>query len=362
MENKGYLLLEDGTLMEGILRGAQVDAVAELVFSTSVVGYMDALTDPRYDGQILLQTFPVIGNYGVVPLSDPTAKPCLKGYIAREICDEPCNFRCEGKLNDWLVANGIPCLTDVDTRALTRRLRDNGVMKAAILTKKPDDLAAALAMVRAAKGAAAPAEHSCTEVIPAQGKGMHHVALWDLGAVGAVQQELESRGCIVSRVPADISAEQLLALKPDGVLLSDGAGDPAVNEAIVGQIRELCRKHIPVMGIGLGHQLLALSQGGGTVKLKFGHRGGNQPVKDLKTGLNYLTAQNKGYAVDVNNLPENASLRFINANDGACEGLDYVDMPAFSVQFTPEVTGGPLDTRFLYERFIALIGGNKECR
>lgn len=359
MEKKGYLLLEDGTLFEGVLRGAQKEAAAELVFLTSVVGYMDTLTDPSYEGQILVQTFPAIGNYGVVPLDNP-AEPKLAGYVVRELCDEPSNFRCQGTLDAFLREKGVTCLTGVDTRAITRRLRDNGVMKAAILCEKPEDISASVAALKANAVKADP--KGCEEIVPAAKGGKYNVALWDFGAKGGIQAELEARGCAVTCVPADATADMIAELNPDGVVISNGAGDPAECVNAINELRELCHKRIPTMGIGLGHQLLALSQNGGTVKLAYGHRGGNQPIKDLRTGTNYITTQNHGYAVDKDNLPDNATLRFINCNDGTCEGVDYSDMPAFSVQFMPAISGGPLDTRFLFERFIALMGGNKECR
>lgn len=359
MEKKGYLLLEDGTLYEGVLRGAQKEAAAELVFLTSVVGYMDTLTDPAYEGQILVQTFPAIGNYGVIPLDNP-AKPRLAGYVVRELCDEPSNFRCQGKLDDFLRDNGVTCLTGVDTRAISRRIRDNGVMKAAILCEKPEDIAAAVENLKTNAVKVMP--KGCEEIVPAVREGKYSVALWDFGAKDALKAELEARGCAVTCVPADSTADIIAEMNPDGVVITGGAGNPADCVNAVNELRELCHKRIPTMGVGLGHQLLALSQNGGTVKLPYGHRGGNQPIKDLRTGMNYITTQNHGYAVDNDNLPDNATLRFINCNDGTCEGLDYSDMPAFSVQFMPQQSGGPLDTRFLFERFIALMGGNKECR
>lgn len=193
-------------------------------------------------------------------------------------------------------------------------------------------------------------------------EGTYHVVLWDFGAKANIRRELEKRGCHVTTVNADATCEEILALKPDGIMLSNGPGDPADNVGIIEQLRELCTHRIPTFGICLGHQLLALSQGATTSKLKYGHRGANQPAKDVKTGLSYMTSQNHGYAVDSATLPANASLRFVNGNDGTCEGVDYTDMPAFSVQFHPEAAGGPLDTRFLFDRFIALMGGNKVCR
>lgn len=362
MEKKGYLLLEDGSMFEGCLRGAQKEAMAELVFNTSVVGYMETLTDTSYAGQIVVQTFPCIGNYGVIPRDADCPKPVLSGYVVRELCEEPCNFRSTGKLDDYLAEQGITCLTGVDTRALTRKLRDKGIMNAAILAEKPEDKEEIVAKLKTMGFHPSVMESSCKEVQPARTKGMHNVVLWDFGAKASCQVELEKRGCAVTCVPACTSAVEIMALKPDGVLLSNGAGDPNDNEDIIREIAFLCKESLPVMGIGLGHQLLALSQGGKTIKLQYGHRGGNQPVKDVVTGLSYISSQNHGFAVDHEALPENAVLRFVNRNDGTCEGVDYADMPAFSVQFQPEPCGGPMDTRFLFDRFIALMGGNKECR
>jgi len=361
MEKKGYLLLADGSLYEGELHGAQTEAKAELVFTTGVVGYMETLTDPVYEGQIVVQTFPCIGNYGVIPFEGEVPKPRLSGYVVRELCDQPSNFRCEGMLEDYLKAEGVTCLVGVDTRAVARRLRDHGVMNAAILTEKPADIAAAAAELAKLNVQPDVTAASCQETIPAQGKSLHHVVLWDFGAKAGILGELEKRNCTVTIVPATATAAEIVALQPDGVMLTDGAGDPAVNVGIISELQALCQRDIPVFGIGLGHQLLALSQGGRTIKLPYGHRGGNQPIRDVKMGVNYITSQNHGYAVDMDSLPANASVRFVNCNDGTCEGLEY-DMPCFSVQFMPEACGGPHDTRFLFDRFIALMGGNKECR
>lgn len=362
MSKKGYLLLANGQLFEGKLRGAEKSVMAELVFNTAMTGYMETLTDPSYAGQIVIQTFPAIGNYGVIPPDFESDAPRLSGYIVRELCDEPNNFRCVGKLNDFLVERGIPCLTGVDTRALTRILRSEGVMNAAILTEKPENLDEVTAQLKALAFHPSVQAATCKEVLPAKGQGRYHVVLWDFGAKANIERELEKRGCAVTCVPADTTCEEILSLNPDGVMISNGPGDPQDNVAAISELQALCRHGIPLFGICLGHQLMALSQGGATVKLKYGHRGGNQPAKDVKTGLSYMTSQNHGFAVDLDSLPENASLRFINGNDGTCEGIDYVDMPAFSVQFHPEACGGPLDTRFLFDRFIALMGGNKGCR
>lgn len=362
MSRKGYLVLATGQLYEGTLMGAERPVMAELVFTTGVVGYLETITDPCYRGQIVIQTFPSIGNYGVIPEDIEDAKPELSGYVVREMCDAPSNFRCKGKLEDYLREEGVPVLTGVDTRSLARQIRLSGVMNAAILPEKPENLDEIVQQLRSLPFHPSLEDVTCDAVQPAGEKGLHHVVLWDFGAKANTQRELEKRGCRVTVVPASTSAEEILRLNPDGILLSNGPGDPADNVSVISELQELCRHRIPTFGIGLGHQLLALSQGASTVKLKYGHRGANQPIEDVKTGLCYLTSQNHGFAVDADTLFQGASLRFINRNDGTCEGIDYIDMPAFSVQFQPDVNGGPVDTEFLFDRFIALMGGNKKCR
>lgn len=367
MEKKGYLLLADGQLYEGVLRGAAKASTGEAVFLTSVVGYMDTLTDPAYAGQIVVQTFPQIGNYGVVPEADLDVAPSLAGYVCRELCDAPSNFRCQGTLEDYLVQHGIPCLTDVDTRAITRRLRDKGVMNAAILTEKPVDVAAAAAEL-AAQVIPAETETGVEDIVPAEKPGKFNVVLWDMGAKADTVQQLEKRGCAVTLVPANVTAEAIAALNPDGVVITNGAGDPEDDRDVADEIAKLLEnKHLPMMGIGLGHQLIAISLGAEIRKLPFGHRGGNQPIEDVRTGVCGITSQNHGYEVDKDSLPANASLRYINRNDGSCEGIDYLDMPVFTVQFQPALTGGihngtKIGTHTLFDRFTALMGGNKECR
>ena len=367
MEKIGYLLLADGQLYEGVLRGAAKASTGEAVFLTSVVGYMDTLTDPAYAGQIVVQTFPQIGNYGVVPEADLAVAPSLAGYVCRELCDTPSNFRCQGTLEDYLVQHGVTCLTDVDTRAITRRLRDKGVMNAAILTEKPADIAAAAAEL-AAMTIGVETETGVEDIVPAEKPGKYNVVLWDMGAKADTVAQLEKRGCAVTLVPANVTAEAVAALNPDGVVVCNGAENPAEYRDVAEEIAKLLEnKHLPVMGIGLGHQLIAASQGAEICKLPYGHRGGNQPIEDVKTGACGITSQNHGYEVDKDSLPANASLRYINRNDGSCEGIDYLDMPVFSVQFQPAMTGGihngaKIGTHTLFDRFTALMGGNKECR
>ena len=360
---KGYLLLANGQLYEGTLMGAAKPVMAELVFTTAMTGYLETLTDPSYEGEIVIQTFPTIGNYGVIPEDFESPRPRLSAYIVRELCDEPSNFRCQGKLDDYLKAQGIPCLTGVDTRALTRVIRNAGVMNAALLTEKPENPEEICAQLKVLPFHPSIQDVTCDGVQPAKKRGIHNVVLWDFGAKANIQRELEKRGCAVTVVPASATAQEILNLNPDGLMLSNGPGDPAEPVEVIENLRHIFELGIPTFGICLGHQLSALAAGAKTMKLKYGHRGANQPVTDFESGRTFITSQNHGYAVVGDELPaEMGEVAQVNANDGTCEGVDYTDMPAFSVQFHPEACGGPLDTRFLFDRFIAMMGGNKECR
>ncbi len=352
MEQKAYLVLENGTVLEGKRFGAEADVTGEIVFTTAMTGYLETLTDPSYYGQIVVQTFPLIGNYGVIPSDFESAAPCLKAYIVREWCQDPSNFRSEGVLDAFLKSAGIVGLYDIDTRALTRIIREAGVMNAQIVSsrEKADREALKRYTVAGAVNAV-----SCREPVPPAAEGTRNVVLWDFGAKANIRRELEKRGCAVTTVPASATAEAIAAMKPDGVMLSNGPGDPAENTGIIEELAKLCKTGIPLFGICLGHQLLALSQGAETVKLKYGHRGANQPVRDTETGRVYITSQNHGYAVVGDSLPAGARLSFVNANDGTAEGVVYDNMPAFSVQFHPEACGGPLDTGFLFDRFMENI-------
>ncbi len=352
MEQKAYLVLENGTVLEGKRFGAEADVTGEIVFTTAMTGYLETLTDPSYYGQIVVQTFPLIGNYGVIPSDFESAAPCLKAYIVREWCQDPSNFRSEGVLDAFLKSAGIVGLYDIDTRALTRIIREAGVMNAQIVSsrEKADREALKRYTVAGAVNAV-----SCREPVPPAAEGTRNVVLWDFGAKANIRRELEKRGCAVTTVPASATAEAIAAMKPDGVMLSNGPGDPAENTGIIEELAKLCKTGIPLFGICLGHQLLALSQGAETVKLKYGHRGANQPVRDTETGRVYITSQNHGYAVVGDSLQAGARLSFVNANDGTAEGVVYDNMPAFSVQFHPEACGGPLDTGFLFDRFMENI-------
>lgn len=356
---KGYLLLANGQLYEGTLMGAAKPVMAELVFTTAMTGYLETLTDPSYEGEIVIQTFPTIGNYGVIPEDFESPRPRLSAYIVRELCDEPSNFRCQGKLDDYLKAQGIPCLTGVDTRALTRVIRNAGVMNAALLTEKPENPEEICAQLKVLPFHPSIQDVTCDGVQPAKKPGIHNVVLWDFGAKANIRRELVKRGCDVDVVPYNATAEEIAALHPDGIMLSNGPGDPSDNTGVIGELKKLCDKKIPTFGICLGHQLLALANGAKTEKMKYGHRGANQPVKDMQSGRIYISSQNHGYAVVNSSLPDNAEVRFLNVNDKTCEGIDYTNMPAFSVQFHPEACGGPHDTAFLFDRFMQIIEGGK---
>lgn len=360
MEKTAFLLLENGTLIEGKSFGAVKEAIGELVFNTGMVGYLNTLTDPCYCGQIVMQTFPLIGNYGVIPEEIEGAVPFLSAYIVRDWCQEPSNFRCRGQIDAFLKEHGIPGLYGIDTRALTRILRTEGVMNAKIIYSK-DQIETSLAQLkeyRVEKAVAAVTDGIRKETVP-QVEEKYRVVLWNFGAKKHLERELTVRGCRVIDMPAGSSADEILAEMPDGILISNGPGDPAENVDAVATLTALCEKKIPVFGIGLGHQLLALSNGGKTEKLKFGHRGANQPAMELATGRVFITAQNHGYVISDKGLPANAEVTFVNGNDRTCEGLAYQDLPAFSIQFMPESSDSPHNTSFFYDQFVAMMKEGK---
>ena len=351
---KGYLILQDGQVFEGVRFGAETDTVGELVFTTGMCGYVETLTDPSYAGQIVMQTYPLIGNYGIIR-EDFEGACCVKGYVVREYCDTPSNFRTDCDLDTYLKEQGVPGLCGVDTRELTRIIREHGVMNAAICDEIPADLTpiktyAITGVVEAV---------SCKEPdrYQAEGEERFRVSLLDYGAKRNIVRELQKRGCTVTVLPATPSAEEILAADPDGVMLSNGPGDPAENTYQIEQIRKLLGK-VPMFGICLGHQLTALAAGGSTHKLKYGHRGVNQPVRDLNGVRTYITSQNHGYAVDGDTV-KLGKVRFVNANDGTCEGIDYPELKAFTVQFHPEACTGPKDTSFLFDQFVELMKGGR---
>ena len=354
---KAYLVLADGSVYEGTGFGAEASSTGELVFTTGMVGYIETLTDPSYAGQIVMQTFPLIGNYGVIE-QDFEGECAVRGYVVREWCEAPSNFRSQYTLDRFLRETGVPGICGLDTRALTRKIRECGVMNAMICDRVPDDLSA----IRDYRVTGVVNEVTCPEksVHPALGEMKKKVALIDYGAKRNIVRELQKRGCEVTVYPASTPAEEILVSGCDGVMLSNGPGDPGENTYCIAQIEKLLGK-LPLFGICLGHQLTALAAGGRTEKMKYGHRGANQPVKELGGTRTYITSQNHGYAVVSASIRKGVE-RFVNANDLSCEGIDYPELNAFTVQFHPEACSGPRDTSFLFDRFISMMGGEHACR
>lgn len=359
MSRTAYLILENGTVFKGNSFGAEIETIGELVFTTAMTGYLETLTDPSYFGQVVIQTFPLIGNYGVIPTDFESESPALKGYIVREWCQVPSNFRCEGNLDTFLKDSNIPGIYGIDTRALTRIVREYGVLNCKI-TYSPevnDEIINEIKNYKVAK--AVESTTTKEKTVLESDEPQLDVVLMDFGAKHNIARELVKRGCNVTVVPAQTLADEIIKMNPDGVMLSNGPGDPSDNTEIIEQLKIILENNIPTFGICLGHQLMALSQGAKTEKLKYGHRGANQPAKDTTTGRVYITSQNHGYAVVSDSLPSNAKESFVNGNDNTCEGVTYTNMPAFSVQFHPEACGGPKDTAFLFDRFIKMMKDNK---
>ena len=400
---KAVLVLANGLVFEGKGIGASGCVIGEAVFTTGMNGYIETLTDPSYYGQIVTQTFPLIGNYGLISKDFESSASHVSGYIVRSLCDIPSNFRCEYDLDSYLQMQKVIGLCDIDTRKLTKILREAGVMNAMIISGESEEAQAAfkalenqeekaklLKKIKAYKIEKAVETVTCSAVkieesadvvfkesaeyrfVPVRadgtkindqklamkdGKGKK-VVLWDFGAKANIRRELLKRGLDVVTVPGTSTAKEIMALNPDGIMLSNGPGDPAENVGIIAEIKKLVKTGIPIFGICLGHQLLALASGAKTMKLKYGHRGANQPVKDLSTGRVYISSQNHGYAVKNETLPAGAVLGFVNTNDGTCEGITYTKFPAFSVQFHPEACSGPLDTSFLFDNFVKLINNH----
>ena len=392
---KAYFILSDGTVFEGNALGSTGVTVGESVFATGMNGYIETLTDPSYYGQIVSQTFPLIGNYGIIPQDFESSSCYLKGYIVESACDFPSNFRNGGTLDAFLKEKNIIGISGIDTRLLTLSLREAGVMNGIVISGDSMEAHDALAeyknnpasffkklkdysikdAVKNVTGASRGIEKDAETVfaesasygsLPLKSDGNKEydmaesmkrgrgkkVVLWDFGAKANIRRELLKRGLEVTTMGAFSSAGDILAQNPDGVMLSNGPGDPAENVSIIQEIKKLAESDVPLFGICLGHQMLALSFGAKTKKMRYGHRGVNQPVKQLSTGRVYMTSQNHGYEVDLSSLPEGVEASFINPNDKTCEGLAYKGRKAFSVQFHPEACGGPLDTNFLFDDFI----------
>ncbi|MCL2270023.1 MAG: carbamoyl phosphate synthase small subunit [Treponema sp.] len=348
MNGTAYLILENGRVFEGKSFGAKGEVTGEIVFTTGMTGYLETLTDPSYCGQIVLQTFPLIGNYGIIPEDFESAAVGVKAYIVKYPCAAPSNFRSGNYLDAFLQERGIIGLCGIDTRALTKIIRQNGVMNGMITPSEP--AGADHNGIRNYSVVNPIAASSCISAIHS-GTGKRRIALMDFGAKRGIAQALFAKGCEVWTFPYNAPAEEIIKIKPNGIMLSNGPGDPADpgNKVIIDTLAALIKAGIPIFGICMGHQLLALANGYKTRKLKFGHRGSNQPVKDTQTGRVYITSQNHGYEVIADSSGE-GWCSFVNVNDGSCEGLDYG--VSFSVQFHPEARSGPLDTGFLFDSFM----------
>ncbi len=390
---KAFLILEDGTLFEGIHIGARKEIISEIVFNTSMAGYLEVLTDPSYAGQAVCMTYPLIGNYGICKEDLESRKAWPDGFIVRELSRMPSNFRCDMSIQEFLEENGVPGIAGIDTRALTKLLREKGTMNGMITTNEnynPEEILPKLKTYTAGKVvdtvtcrekytlSAAQVlsdngpisgssqfikeeyERGIREKKPSMvralsGKGLK-VALLDLGAKDNIAKSLAARGCEVTVYPAYTRAQEIIDARPDGIMLSNGPGDPKECTQIIDEIKKLYDTDITIFAICLGHQLMALATGADTYKMKYGHRGGNHPVKDLETGRVYISSQNHGYVVDMERLdPKVAVPAFINVNDGTNEGLSYTGKNIFTVQFHPEACPGPQDSGELFERFISMM-------
>lgn len=354
---KAFLILEDGTVFEGNSIGSAREVISEIVFNTSMTGYLEVLTDPSYAGQAVVMTYPLIGNYGITPDME-SVRPWPDGYIVRELSRMPSNFRCEGTIQEFLVKHDIPGIAGIDTRALTKILREKGTMNGMITTNPNYHFEEILPRLKAYRTGNVVEKVTCDSISRLAGKGKR-VALMDFGAKNNIAKSLQKRGCEVTIYPAYTSAEEILVDKPDGIMLSNGPGDPKECKEIIEELKQLYESDTPIFAICLGHQLMALANGADSHKMKYGHRGGNHPVKDLETGKVYISSQNHGYVVDTEHLdPAVAVPAFINVNDGTNEGLKYTGKNIFTVQFHPEACPGPQDSSYLFDKFIDMMGGN----
>ena len=396
---KAFLILEDGTVFEGTHIGAQKEIISEIVFNTSMVGYLEVLTDPSYAGQAVCMTYPLIGNYGICEDDMESKQPWAEGFIVRELSRIPSNFRCEKTIQEFLEERGVPGIAGIDTRALTKILRDKGTMNGMITTNENYQLEDIIPKLKEyttgkvvekvtceskydLKGSKSLAdngpisgssqfnkadfEKGIREPKPSMirkinGSGLR-VALLDLGAKKNIMRSLTARGCDVTVYPASTTAEEIIADKPDGIMLSNGPGDPKECTGVIEELKKLYQSDIPIFAICLGHQLMALATGADTFKMKYGHRGANHPVKDVVTGKVYISSQNHGYVVDTDKLdPKVATTAFINVNDGTNEGLVYTNKDIFTVQFHPEACSDPQDSGDLFERFISMMRRRKDA-
>ena len=358
---KAFLILEDGTVFRGTGIGSDREVISEIVFNTSMTGYLEVLTDPSYAGQAVTMTYPLIGNYGICYDDMESGRPWPDGFIVRELSRLPSNFRSTDTIQNFLSKYDIPGIAGIDTRALTKILREKGTMNGMITRTEYQDLSEILPRLKAYTTGKVVEKVTCAEkyVLPGEGP---KVALLDLGAKRNIARNLNQRGCQVTVYPALTTAEEIIADQPDGIMLSNGPGDPKECTSIIEEIRKLYETDIPIFAICLGHQLIALATGADTYKMKYGHRGGNHPVKDLSTGRVYISSQNHGYVVDTDKLdPKVAVPAFRNVNDGTNEGLSYTGKNIFTVQFHPEACPGPQDSGYLFDRFMKMMEVNKNA-
>ena len=352
---KAFLILEDGTVFTGTSIGSKKEIISEIVFNTSMTGYLEVLTDPSYAGQAVCMTYPLIGNYGICHEDQESLRPWPDGYIVRELSRIPSNFRCEDTIQNFLKRYDIPGIAGIDTRALTKILREKGTMNGMITTNADYKLEEVLPKLKAYTTGRVVERVTCEEKKVLKGSGPK-VALMDFGAKDNIARSLNKRGCQVTIYPAFTKAEEILGDDPDGIMLSNGPGDPKECTSIIEEIKKLYDSQVPVFAICLGHQLMALATGADTRKMKYGHRGGNHPVKDLETGRVYISSQNHGYMVDTDTLdPQVAVTAFENVNDKTNEGLKYIGKNIFTVQFHPEACPGPQDSGYLFDRFMKMM-------
>ncbi len=359
---KATLILANGAMFQGRSIGATADRVCEMVFNTSMTGYQEILTDPSYAGQGVVMSYPLIGNYGVNHEDNESSRPWVEAFVVRHLSPRGSNFRCEGELNDFLKEHNITGIEGVDTRALTKILRNQGSMNGMITCAEHFNVAEILEKLRAYKveGTVERVTRKEQEVFPAVGEQKYRVAMMDYGVKQNMIDCLCRRGCEVTVFPAATAAETVLEGGFDGVMLSNGPGDPAENVECIAQLKKLYDSDIPMFGVCLGHQMLALATGASTGRLDYGHRGGNHPVRDIAEGRVFITSQNHGYMVLADSVhPEVAEISHINVNDNTVEGLRYKRPNCFTTQFHPEANAGPRDTEYLFDRFIASMGGDK---